>query len=118
MSTTNFIKTVTYNVLARQLCSNKNFKAPNYYKQYLTPEYRYSKIWADLDTYTTNRYIIYLHNINAVLSGRLKVDFSSRYYDLYFNGYFNYRGIATAVPRELKGPFMDSELADGKELEA
>ncbi len=120
MSTINPVEVVTYNILARQLCSTTNFKAPNYDEQYLTPEYRYSKIWANLDTYITNRYIICLQEVDAVWSGQFQVDFESLNYNFYFHGYGrqfnNYMGVAIAVPRELKVTSIDRHrMADSKE---
>jgi mRNA deadenylase 3'-5' endonuclease subunit Ccr4 len=116
----NKLKVLTYNTLARLLCSEENFKEPNYDPNNLLFENRYSRIWNKLDTYIKEGYVICLQEVDTASSGQFQLDFKKRGYDFYFHGYGkqwnNFMGVAIAVPSSFNVVKVDKfRIADGKD---
>ena len=56
------ITVVSYNILARLLCTEKNFLPENYDPSFILYENRYTRLWDNLEKYVADRSIICLQD--------------------------------------------------------
>lgn len=114
------LNVVTYNILAKLLCTEDNFALPNYNPNDVLYANRYMRMWANLEPHIEVGSVICLQEVDVQTSGQLQIDFKKRNYDLYFHAYGmphnGYMGVAIALPSNLKVVGVDKfRLADGKE---
>jgi exonuclease III len=116
---TNKIQVLSYNILAKLLCTESNFSKPYYNPDDVLFENRYMRMWQMFDKYIIKKYVFCLQEVDTETSCKLQLDFKKKGYDFYFHAYgqtFNgYMGIAIAVPSEFNVINVDKfRIGDGK----